>query len=346
MNIFKNKKLTLVLLPASCIYRFVVFIRNKLYDWRWLKIRKIHSKVICIGNLTVGGSGKSVIVGYLANILKKRRRKVVILSRGYKRDSSGTVIVTNGKRLLTGSKKAGDEPYFLARRLKTIPVIVDEDRYRGSLSAYLHFKPDYILLDDGFQHRRLYRDWNIVTVNALSAFYNRYLLPAGPFREPLSALKRADFIWVTQFNRAKDWKRTKTIIRKFTDKPFILSNYEPEKLIQIPSERVIPLDFVFDKKILIFSGIANPEGFMTTIRALQPSAIETLEFPDHHEYKDHDFEAIDEKAKSSNVDIIITTEKDFVRLPTDIRLSKPLFYLEIKLKIIEGEKRFWDAILV
>lgn len=345
MNIFKNKYLTFLLLPLSIIYRFAVCVRNKLYDWGWFRERKIRSKVICVGNLTVGGTGKTVIVGYLAKSLQKRKKKVVIVSRGYKRDSSGTVIVTNGIRLLVGSKKAGDEPYFLARRLKTIPVIVDENRHRGSFIAYLHFKPDYVLLDDGYQHRRLHRDWNIITVNALTAFYNKYLLPAGPFREPLSALKRADYIWVTQFDRAKDWKKTKRIIRKFTDKPFILSNYKSEKLIQIPSERVIPLDFASNKRILIFSGIANPEGFRATVSALNPSTLEAIEFSDHHEYRELDFKAIDERAKKSNVDMIITTEKDFVRLPTEITFCKPLFYIEIRLEIIEGEKNFWNKIL-
>ncbi|MBN1350937.1 tetraacyldisaccharide 4'-kinase [candidate division KSB1 bacterium] len=345
MTFFRNKWLCALLMPLSLLYRCVVCIRNILYNLGWLKAHRIGTFVLCVGNLTVGGTGKTVVVGYLANKLKNKKKKVVILSRGYKRESSGTVIVADGKRLLVGSKHAGDEPYFLARRLKTIPVIVDEDRWRGSLIAYSYFKPDYILLDDGFQHRRLHRDLNIISVNAISGFYNNRLLPAGPLREPLSALKRADFVWVTQFDETENWSKTERLIKKHTDKPFIISCYKPDGLVQLPSGRNVSLDFVQNQKVLIFSGIANPDGFKKTVEKLNPSVVYAVNFKDHYQFTPGDYDDINQKAIELNVDMIVTTEKDFVRLPSDIRFEKPLFYLEIQLEILRGEDALWNEIL-
>jgi len=338
MNIFENKFLQICLLPLSYLYQFIVCIRNKFYDWQLFRSYKINCRVICVGNITVGGTGKTPVVEYLVRYLQNTcKLKVAILSRGYKRQSSGTVIVSDGNNLLVDSQQAGDEPYLLAKKLKTVPIIVDGDRVRGGNIAVEQFQPDIIILDDGFQHRRLVRDQNIVVVNAHAGFGNQRLLPAGPLREPLKALNRAHLLWIHQITAAKNWPEIRKQLSTVCSKPMIFSDYEPKYLIEIPAEKTYNLDLLQGQRILAFSGIANPSRFKSTLQGLNVDWVHLLAFPDHYQYNLNDLGRIQQLADQIQAHYVVTTEKDFVRLPSHRILNLPFFYLELELKLVEGE---------
>jgi len=336
MNFFENKFLRWFLLPLSWIYRLVIFLRNKFYDWRIFKTEKLACPVICVGNITVGGTGKTPIVQYLAEFIRDRmHRKVVILSRGYKRQSRGTVIVADGRSILVTPQQAGDEPYLLAQRLQTIPIGVDEDRVRGGRALIRLFQPDVILLDDGFQHRRLARNLNIAVFNGQVGLGNGYLLPAGPLREPVGSLKRADRIWlnqVTESDRALSWQKELPVPKGH----YLYSNYQVTGVRTIPGGEHFPPVRLTQKKILAFSGIANPERFRVSLEATGAVVAAFLTFPDHHAFSATDLTGIETLAGQIQPDWIVTTEKDAMRLPVEIRFSRPFFFLEIKL-IVNNE---------
>jgi len=192
MNIFNNKFYQFLLYPFSLIFKLITWIRNRLYDKNIFRSLKANQcKIISVGNISVGGTGKTPVIRFLADYLKEMGFKVAILSRGYRRKSKGTIIVSDGNETLANLQQAGDEPYLLARQLDSIPVIVEADRYKGARFIQDNFQPDVILLDDAFQHRRLHRDLDIVLVDASVGFGRGFLLPAGFLREPISSLKRA-----------------------------------------------------------------------------------------------------------------------------------------------------------
>lgn len=343
MNFFENKFLRWFLLPLSWLYRLIVFLRNKFYDWKILKTELLTCPVICVGNITVGGTGKTPIVEYLAEFLRDRmHRKVVILSRGYKRESRGTVIVTDGRSILVTPQQAGDEPFLLARRLQTIPIGVDADRVRGGRALIRQFQPDVILLDDGFQHRRLARNLNIAVFNGQVGLGNGYLLPAGPLREPVCSLKRADLIWLnqaTESEREQSWQKLLAVTNGF----YLYSNYQVTGVHGIPGGEHFPRVLLKRKKILAFSGIANPERFRVSLEASGAVVAGFLTFPDHHAFSATDLTRIETRAEEIQPDWIITTEKDAMRLPQENPFSRPLFFLEIKL-IVNNEDSLGELI--
>ena len=191
MNILNIKWLQPILFSLSIIYTIIITIRNKFYDWHIFSSIKIKNcKIISVGNISVGGTGKTPAVEFLAHKYTKQNKKVVILSRGYLRTSKGTVVASDGKNLLTTHTECGDEPYLLAKKLPGIPIVVESDRVKGCNYIINNFKPDYIILDDAFQHRRIKRDIDIVLVDSTVGFGNTLTLPAGFLRDDFSALFR------------------------------------------------------------------------------------------------------------------------------------------------------------
>ena len=261
------------------LYASAISFRNFLFDKGILKSYLVPPLVVSIGNIETGGTGKTPFTMALANGLKALGHNIAIVTRGYRGRLTGPVEVTEKH----GYKDVGDEPLLMAK-LTGVPVIKSPDRCRGSTFAYRKFGAEIILLDDAFQHRRIFRDLNICLVSG--KLDNERLLPMGKLREPVSALKRADFI----INTEKD---TNIVVNGFLDNKGDFSN-------KIKGERVFA-----------FCGIANPKRFFDTLTPLC-SGIKTMVFRDHHKYNYFDIRKIKSAARGS--DIIITTEKDFVRL--------------------------------
>ena len=345
MNIFENRFYQFLLFPFSLIYEIIISIRNLFYDKNIFRSLKISNcKVISVGNISVGGTGKTPVIHFLANYLQKRGISVAILSRGYRRKSKGPVIVSDGKRILAGLNQAGDEPYLLARQLKSIPVVVEADRYKGALLIQGKFKPDVILLDDGFQHRRLHRDLNIVLIDASVGFGRGFLLPAGFLREPLSSLKRADLIWFTRIDQSRDFDRLIEQVRKFSSAPRLTSEHRAIEVVEASSGRRLKLSFLNQKRIYLFSGIANPGSFEKTIVNLGARLVHHRLFSDHYQYTPADIKKVTTHANNVRCDIILTTEKDYIRLCGRIPNLSKIYYLAIEIRISDQESAVQNSI--
>jgi tetraacyldisaccharide 4'-kinase len=301
----------LFVVPWSCAYRLVVQLRNSLYDGQWLRLDVLERPVISIGNLTVGGTGKTPAVLWLAQELGKRGLTVGILSRGYKRESSEPVIMLpeHGEMSPGASEKgvaeAGDEPFMMASLYGQI-VAVGKKRYQAAQDLLRNRKVDVFLLDDGFQHRRLKRD---VDVLVLGNDASGWLLPSGPFREPKKATARADYFLVT--GSLDQWQ---PVLRGAAGESWFPASLQALALIGLESNRwkEYPLNLLYGSRILAVSGVANPAGLYRIIRDWEGEIVDTVEFPDHHLYTARDWQRINRIA--SKVELVVTTEKDLVKL--------------------------------
>lgn len=334
MNIFKYHGWQRGLLPLSLLYGFVIWIRNQLYEKEILRSIKIENcQIISVGNISVGGTGKTPVINFLAKYLTKRGFKVAVLSRGYKRKSQGTIVVSDGKTLLANVQQGGDEPYLLARQLPAIPVVVEADRVKGAEFIQQNFHPDFILLDDGFQHRRLKRDFDIVLIDASVGFGSGYLIPSGFLREPISSLSRADLIWFTRVDQAKNLEKLIHKIRNHSQSPIITSIHEPAWIVNSSAAQQFEPSAIRDKRVLLFSGIANPMSFERTVQSLGGVIVHHRCYKDHYQFTKSDIDSIMQLSEQLNADLVLTTEKDFVRLLSTLSTNQQIFYLTIEIRL-------------
>lgn len=314
----------------SLIYGSVIFIRNKLYDLNILKSKKAEGvEVICIGNIVAGGTGKTPAVQYFVKKYLNEGKKVGILSRGYKgKRKEDLLLVRNNKEILATSAESGDEAYLHALNLK-VPVAVSKDRYKGAVYLRDVCKVDIIIMDDGFQHRKLKKDRNIILIDATNPFGGNDYLPKGRLRESLKSLKRADELIITKSNyvNSESLEKIKQRLSKY-EKKISIATFSEENFYNMNGEEK-ELSIVKDKKILIFSSIANPKIFYETVKRLEPSQIEEIKFEDHHLYKSEEIKNISEKGK--DYDYIVTTEKDIVKINEKI---DKLLVLKMGFKIV------------
>ena len=314
----------------SLIYGFIVFVRNKLYDWNILKSKKVDGVgVICIGNIVVGGSGKTPAVQYFCKKYLAEGKKVGILSRGYKgKRENDLLLVRDESGILASALESGDEAFLHSLSLP-VPVVVCSNRYEGA--KYLKEKcgVEVVIMDDGFQHRKLLKDKNIVLIDATNPFGGDNYLPKGRLRESVNELKRADEIIITKSNyvNPENIEKIKSRIKKYGKKIFVATfegDYFYDNL-----DRKYSLDEIKDKKILIFSSIANPNVFYNTIEKLRPASIKQVTFDDHHSYTESEIENLSKEAKK--YDYLLTTEKDIVKV--NIKIPN-LLVLKMKFDII------------
>ena len=314
----------------SLIYGSVIFIRNKLYDLNILKSKKAENvEVICIGNVVVGGTGKTPAVQYFVKKYLNEGKKVGILSRGYKgKRKEDLLLVRNDKEILATSAESGDEAYLHALNLK-VPVVVSKDRYKGAVYLRDVCKVDVIIMDDGFQHRKLVKDKNIILIDATNPFGGNDYLPKGRLRESLESLKRVDELIITKSNYVNNetLEKIKQRLSKY-EKKISIATFSEENFYNMNGEEK-ELSIIKNKKILIFSSIANPKIFYETVKRLEPSEIEEIKFEDHHLYKSEEIKNISEKGK--DYDYIVTTEKDIVKINEKI---DKLLVLKMGFKIV------------
>ncbi|MBN1436917.1 MAG: tetraacyldisaccharide 4'-kinase [Sedimentisphaerales bacterium] len=308
----------LLWLPALT-YSWIMRLRNRLYDWRRLAVTSLPAKVICVGNITVGGTGKTPMVVWLCELLQKRGLRPAILTRGYKSTSPGE----------------NDEVRLLRQRLPNVPIVVDSDRVRGGRKAIKDHQADVLVLDDGFQHRRLRRDLDIVLLDCTCPFGYEATLPRGLLREPLNSLDRAGAIVLTRVDQADQESITQVRQRlaqlTADPKPVWLSEHRPVNLNQANGGE-LPLEFLANKKILAVCGIGNPQGFITTLRQLDADVVEALCYDDHHAYTSNDIAVWHNKKNAQNIDAVVTTEKDWVKLHQFEKLDD-LLWLRIELAL-------------
>jgi tetraacyldisaccharide 4'-kinase len=294
--------------PLSAFYAGVVAARNALYDWRWLRARTLQGPVISVGNISAGGSGKTPFVILLGELLKARGIKFDVLSRGYGRETRGVLAVDPGGL----PRDFGDEPLLIARRLQ-VPVVVGEDRYKAGRFAEERFGAQIHLLDDGFQHRGLARDFDIVLVTPEDA--RDRLLPVGRLREPVSALRRADAVVLTSGASAESFSPGgKTVWR--ARRGIIPQNVPPRPVV--------------------FCGIARPQNFLLQLRAAGVDPVAEAFFRDHHAYAEKDVRELLELRQRSEAGGFVTTEKDAVNLGGYLDALAPLAVVPVKMELADA----------
>ena len=327
----------------SLLYKLVMRARRMLYRTGMCASRDLPCRVVSVGNITVGGTGKTPTVIYLAQLCRKRGLKAAVLSRGYRSHSKEAVaVVSDGKHMLLTAREAGDEPAMLAKALPGTPVIIGRDRVRSGLLAVSLYSPDVILLDDGFQHLRLKRDTDIVLVDRHYGFGNGCLIPRGILREPLSALQAADIIILTKKNEDTQGQPAEGIIAAQRPHASIFSaRYAIKGLSALDGSPAGDIKGLAGKNALALAGIGNPGYFTHLLRTQGIRIAEEMILPDHHHYTARDAERL--AAFLPRVDCIITTAKDGCKMDGAGFNHLPILVLDIMLEM-DDEPAFVDAL--
>jgi tetraacyldisaccharide 4'-kinase len=344
----------------------VVQARLWLYRHRILHDQPLGCLVVVVGNLTVGGTGKTPVVEKLAGALRDRGRKVAILSRGYKSKSpplwrkawrglSHTQeppprVVSDGTVVLLDSEQAGDEPYMLARNLPGVAVVVDKNRVKAGAYAIKKLGCDTLVLDDGFQYLPLKGRLNLLLVDKTNPFGNGRLLPRGILREPVKHLKRANYVFLTKSNGRRDAELEALIAKHNPGADIIECAHRPQYLQRSdlspadPAGRT-PLAWLRGRRVFAFSGIATPESFEKFLRDLGALIVGRERFLDHYRYQAHDLDQLQLLAKRGGAECLMTTEKDAVRLPHAVPGDwLPIHYLRLEIEILRGAADFDEAV--
>jgi len=346
-DLMYGRKRSLILGPIlaalSLVYRSAWHLRKAWYRLPWPGTKKLPCTVISVGNITLGGTGKTPTVIAIAGLLLRKGKRPVVVSRGYGRqDESRISFVSDGQIVQHDPVTNGDEPVLIACRLAGVPVVVGADRYAASLAGLRQFHADVVVLDDGFQHIRLQRTLDLVLVDAAEPFGSGKLFPAGILREPLSALKRAHAVLITRADRCHDLSSLKETLRKYTTAPIFTASHVPLDLVNIATNETRPLSSLSRTPVFAFSGIARPASFLCLLESLGAVVKSSSAYPDHHAYDKNDLADIFQRAADEQVDMIVTTEKDGVRLHS-LR-PEGIWALRIDLAVVESEA--WERLFL
>jgi tetraacyldisaccharide 4'-kinase len=349
------------LFALSRLFSGIVALRRFLYAQRIFRHHTLGCLVVSVGNLTVGGTGKTPVVEKFARALAQKGRKVAILSRGYKslprpfwqrlllwitryEKRIPPRVVSDGHNLLLDSEQAGDEPYMLASNLPEVIVLVDRDRVKSGRYAIEKFKADTLVLDDGFQHWSLKSRLNLVLVDRTFPFGNNHLLPRGTLREAPESLQRASHVFITKSNGSGSAELREQIKRLNPNAQIIECTHHPLYLQNAFTGERKPLEFLYGLKVAALSGIAMPDGFEQSLGGLGAEVVHSKQYADHHRYSQQELLNMINRSKKRQAQAIITTEKDAVRFPKLDRVDVPIYFLRVEIKIIEGAKDFDDAV--
>ena len=354
--------LRFVLKCLSRLYSFIMNMRLALYEHRLLRSKTLGCQVISIGNLTVGGTGKTPVVEVFARALQQNGRKVAILSRGYKKAETPVSeklvnlltfrtpaqepprVVSDGNRLLLDSEMGGDEPYMLATNLPNVCVLVDKDRVKSGRYAIQKLGCDTLLLDDGFQYLKLKHRVDIVLVDRTNPFDNGFVLPRGLLRESVRHLSRATFVFITKSAGDGSPELRRQILALNGTAEIAECRHTPRHFQDVFSGERRALDFLRGKKIAALSGIASPRGFEESIQRLGGELVHRKRFADHHRYTQQEILDMINASRDRGARAIVTTEKDAVRFPLIERRDVPIYFLRVEIELLSGEESFNDLI--
>ncbi|MEY2879640.1 MAG: hypothetical protein RLZZ15_2020 [Verrucomicrobiota bacterium] len=349
----------------SWLFNGLVQARLWLYRKRIFHDQPLGCLVVVVGNLTVGGTGKTPVVEKFARALRDRGRKVAILSRGYRSKTTPAGkkwwwaltqtaeppprVVSDGTTVLLDSEHAGDEPYMLARNLPGVVVLVDKNRVKAGAYAIRKFGCDTLVLDDGFQYLPLKGSLNLLLVDKTNPFGNGHLLPRGILREPIKHLRRAHYVFLTKSTGRRDAELEALIAKHNPAADIVECAHRPQflqrhgTLTDRPGDRE-PLAWLKGRRVFAFSGIATPESFEKFLRDLGAIVVARERFLDHYRYDEEDFTELFAQAQAERADCLVTTEKDSVRIPDKLAGPLPLFYLRLEIDIISGATDFDEAV--
>ena len=341
----------------SLIYEQLVNLKLTMYRWGWAKKERLGCYVISLGNVTVGGTGKTPTAQHLAREISDMGYRVAILNRGYRAKWRGEVgIVSDGHTLKMDAETAGDEAFMLAKHLPNVPVLIGAQRAVTGRYAIEHFGAEVAILDDGYQHWQLERDMDILLVDAVNVFGNGYLLPRGTLREPLSHIDRADVCLMTKVDQAAPgaiahiWET----FRSYNQDGLVLESiHQPRQFVRLSDwyEDIaaggVPVTEMEGKKVLAVSAIGNPASFEQTLADLGIEMVESMRYPDHHDYGERDMAEVLYRAETLGVEAIVITEKDAVKVPGDVVRAKwriPMYVISVEVTLQKGREEFFQEL--
>lgn len=343
-----NRAATLALSPLGFLYAAAMKARASLYQRGIFRTHKIDAPVISVGNITTGGTGKTPLVEWIARELARQERRVCILTRGYGRaNSSERVVVSDGREVFADARQGGDEPLLLAENLKGLAAVVaDADRVSAARWAIKNLQTEVFVADDAFQHMRLARDLNIVTIDATNPWGNGHLLPAGMLREPRSALRRADCTVIKLQMSVSLSQRAgleSEVKRLNGNRPVFYSLMGITGFIEPSGNRELTCDQLKQMPVVAFCALGNPESFFKQLDRDQYLILATRSFPDHHYYTQLEIDALVKEASGLAAEALITTEKDAVKLRA-LNFSLPCYIAKVEFEIL-GERDEFQGLI-
>ena len=333
---------------AAIPYGVVARLRVLLYDWGWFAQRKLPVPVLSVGNLTLGGTGKTPVVIVLVDWLLAQGKRVAILSRGYRRTSTDPyLLVSDGERLLVSPKEAGDEPFLMAQRCPKAIVAVGADRYELGDWVLNRFPVDCLVLDDGYQHLGLYRDVNLLLVDATDAEGLAALVPSGRLREPLQAAARATAIVVTRADVPAQvtevCHRLRATLGTMPDPIQVV--FRPESLVSVVTGTSQALSWSKGKTALLCSGVGHAGSFRSLVERMGMKILDEVAYADHHDYTSHDVERLRARAAELQAELIVTTEKDACKLASLLQHTDSWWAVRLTTYVSAGEERLKQLVL-
>ncbi len=327
-----------ILRPLAAGFNLGVELRRAAYRRGWFKTRRLNRPVVSVGNLTLGGSGKTPLVAFIAERLHRRGWKPVILTRGYgRRPKGGIVAIAPGSGRAPRAQEVGDEPALLARALPDVPIVVGANRYRAGRLAEERFDVDVHLLDDGFQHLALARDLDVVLLDVTQELSDRALLPAGRMREPLMALERAHLVVLTRVDLA-DPRPIEDRVRQVNPRARIFHcSTKLRRLVDVETGRIYPSGAFRGESVYAFCGIGNPKAFLEDLKKWGFSVVAEHAFGDHHVYGPGSVARLWIRSEKSKAVALVTTEKDAMNLPPLAKSSPPVVACVIEVEMLEAE---------
>ncbi|MCI0420420.1 MAG: tetraacyldisaccharide 4'-kinase [Acidobacteria bacterium] len=328
-----------VLSPIGALYEVAVRLRCWSYSAGILRTARLQSPVVSIGNLTMGGTGKTPATIAFGKLLLDSGHRVAILSRGYKgQHRGGPLLVSDGQRILTTASEAGDEALVIARNLPRALVAVFRERAEAGAWVEKHFGVDVHLLDDGFQHLQLHRDLNLLVIDVTNPFGGG-LPPMGRLREPLDAIRRADAVILSRAEPGCAYAELISQVRRYKPHiPCFLARQELVSLRRLGEEKDLPLETLGRPGSVAFAGIANPAQFFNSLREAGIEIVKSFSFPDHHNYRSHDSQRLVRECQDLNVNAMITTEKDAEKLSPAEFLPREVFAARVAFEFDDLER--------
>lgn len=341
----------------SVLYEAGVWLKLSGYHFGILPRTQLNCCVISIGNITVGGTGKTPTAQKVALMIKKMGYRVVVLNRGYRSHWEERIgVVSDGKKIFMTAYEAGDEAFLMAKQLPGIPVVIGKERAITGQFAVDKFQAEVLILDDGYQHWQLKRDLDVVLVDTLNMFGNGRILPRGTLREPLKNLSRAGLFLLTKCDQSSPISRATlcdTLHKYAPDAPIVESIHKPRAYVEIADwykndlSRSLPLEALSGQQAMVFSAIGNPSSFEQTLAASGLNIVEAIRYPDHHDYGMVEMQYIMDRAVKRGVKALVTTGKDAVKIPTEfiyLHRDVPLYILDMEIQITSGDKAFAEII--
>jgi tetraacyldisaccharide 4'-kinase len=327
---------------VSLPYAWSINLRRWLYRNGFLRIHRLPARVISVGNITTGGTGKTPVVALLVKHLAGRGIPVAVLTRGYGRKTSGIRILFGGQR---SWEEVGDEPLMLSRMFPDIPVVVCRDRVKAGKLAIERFGSRVLILDDGMQHMRLDRDLEVVVIDSTCPFDNERIFPAGTLREGLGGLRRANLFFLTRANHCPEIDQLAGRLYDLNPKALQMRGaFRAKSIRELHTGRQSSPETLQGQRILAFAGIGNPASLRRSLEECGAHLVDCLPFPDHYPYRAQDVNFIQNRALRLMAERIVTTEKDAVRIPLMNEPRIPFIALSIEIEVLSGWEKLWQVV--